>query len=362
MSCKSLLTGAIAVGLLVPNGLTVQASITPCNRISPQTDGPDGVLEYSNDLDWNDSEGLGALEPGRTIYWDGNGLTENGQCIGCINGISGVSTIEVDALANSRDNGFLELINSEEYLIVSLNVGAPTDPVALAQVADGPISLFYSGPSDSTLNNGPWVIHDVNLNDAGVPGDLDGFNAYGDEASGAFSDKVSLAGDENGVSIYNYDQGTDTATPYITQSEIFAAISSLPGLGSLSVTDIDVDALMVWDTQGSPTSWDNGDDILFSLAPVPSSGFLGNVIIHLVKNGTAQFLEHGDVVWDTNMDPAFHFGTTIPVAWDIDALEVAFGGYTGDFCNCGIDGIVPEPSSCSLAIVVLSGLMTRRWK
>lgn len=362
MSCKSLLTVAVVVGLLVSNRVMAQSGIVPCNRISPQPGGPDGTLEYSNDLDWNDSEGFGALEPGRTIYWDGDGQTEDGQCIGCINGISGVSTIEVDALANSRDNGFQELINSEEGLLISLNTGAPTDPSTFAQIADGPISIFGFAPTNAAVENGPWAIHDVNLNDNGVPGDLDGFNGYGGEASGEFSDKVSLAGDENGVSIYSYDQDTDTATPYITQSEIFAAVSSLPGLELLSENDIDVDALMVWDTNGSRTSWDNGDDILFSLAPVPSSGFLGNVIIHLVNNGTAQFLDHGDILWDTNVDPAFLLGTTVPFAWDVDALEVGFIGPPGDFCNCGIDGFVPEPSSCSLAIIVLSGLMTRRWK
>jgi len=332
------------------------AAVTPC-----ELSGAIGSREYSNDLDWHDAESPVALEPGRTIIWEGNGQTENGQCIGCLNGISGVSTIEVDALANSRDEGFLDVIDSSKYLIVSLNSGSSKDPSLFTQPND-PVSLFYSSPTSAVFENGVWANHDTNLNDGSPAGNLDGVNLYGGNDVGSHANKISLAGDDDsGVSVYNYFEGDDTASEYISQNEIFNAVSGLPGLTTLLKSDIDVDALMVWDTQGSMASWNDGDEILFSLAPVEGKDFLGNGIIHYTKGGTVEFLTHGGVLWDTGLDVASLFLAT---GADIDALEVAFV-FDGEPCDCGPEPVlvVPEPCSASLLFVLgicLAGFSRRR--
>ncbi len=349
---RDVLISCLAVTGLVLMAASSSALVTPCEQ-----SGSSGSREYSNDLDWHDAEGGGTQEPGRTIIFEGDGQTENGQCIGCSSGISGVSTIEVDALANSRDEGFQGIVAGTGYLIVSLNSGSSTDPSVVTE----PISLFYSGPTSAFAENGVWADHDINLNDDSAAGNLDGVNLYGGGDVGSHANKISFAGDDSGVSVYNYFEADDNATEYISRNEIFSVVSGLEGLGALSVTDIDVDALMVWDTQGSMASWNDGDEILFSLAPVPGKGFFGNAIVHYTKGVSVEFLTHGGVVWDTTLPVATLFGSG---AMDIDALEMAFPS-NGGACDCGPEPVlvVPEPCSASLLFVLgicLAGFSRRR--
>jgi hypothetical protein len=184
-------------------------------------------------------------------------------------------------------------------------------------------------------------------------------------ANTADADRFSLDIDSgSGVSVWGYDIPTSTVFAWAPHSAIVAAVEAafLPagGIYPPEIRDmIDLDALMARDTNiVGPTrsSFGVGDELLFSIDPIPQVGI---EIIHLAVTAagiTGTFLSHGGHLWDTAFDVRGRFGTEFE---DIDVLE-AVGTLTGDFEIPVPDPLIPEPSTWVLAALALGGVMIRK--
>lgn len=138
---------------------------------------------------------------------------------------------------------------------------------------------------------------------------------------------------------------------YLSVVELAAAVFPFLGIsnsgapGILHRSLLDLDALMMFDAEGSKETFDIGDWIMFSLAPLPIAGplnpsILGDEVFVWQKGGSFGFLSHGGHLWDSG----WHGGD------NVDALEVLGGAPV----------VVPEPSILSLALLGFAGIAVRR--
>lgn len=341
----------------------------------------------------DDHDSFGVPDPLQVVSWDGiprAGVP--GGNSGSTNGfdydsaVLGNTTRQVDAIANRGDFLFKEVIANQASLLFSttLDIRVP-----------GPdVHIMWEDP---TGGFGPWaVIETISTSHPPGPGpgvnhhdvfDVDGLEVWGPEppshtnpnadpvvegyigaANTADSDRFSLDIDSgSGVSVWGYDIPTSTVFAWAPHAAIVAAVEAafLPA-GALYPPEIrdmiDLDALMAQDTNiVGPTrsSFGVGDELLFSIDPIPQVGIDGGEIIHLVVTAagiSGTFLSHGGHLWDTAFDVRGKFGTEFE---DIDVLE-AVGTLTGDFEIPVPDPLIPEPSTWVLALFAFGGVMIRR--
>jgi len=242
----------------------------------------------------------GNAAPGQSLWWNGAG--------GVANSILYPTMLitNVDAVANQRDALYSEITNNMAPLVISVTGDS------------GLNSIWYE---DQVGITGVWATK-AQINAVGVT-DLDGLEMWGplpDGPGNDDSDRVSLFGDLAGVSVYHYNPGLNTLTPYITRLQIATAISA-PGLEN----QIDLDALMTYDD--GDDYFGGTDSIMFSIRPAgPFDG--GEVWVWDAANPVAGFLNHGGHQWNTAFNVMGAFGVANE---NVDALEG-----------------VPEPGSCAL--------------
>ena len=224
--------------------------------------------------------------------------------------------IDVDALADSTDALFGDLIANRVNLLVSFQ----GDTKGLWKVWQEDVA----GNTRVMWSKTDFDYDDVVPNDR----DLDALELWGkygvDDAN-----YYSLVGDTDlgmgRVSVYNMDHG-----PYISHAVIVAAVREITPDGYEGEDDVvDLDALMVWDTDEFGT-WSNGDTIIFSIRDTrPAGNFDGGEIVVKPWGGPAFFLDHGIPpgqpvkLWNTAFNVAAAFGVDTD---EVDAIEAFRGG------------------------------------
>ncbi|WP_428386723.1 PEP-CTERM sorting domain-containing protein [Mucisphaera sp.] len=370
--------------------------------------------EYSSDIDTNTLGAGGLADPEQIIAWDGIGGTADGLDYTASRGPNFPREQQVDATANHNDALFRQLYNSADrtfpdraHLIFSID-----DTVArYVPAAGGPPLGILEQPSTVPLipASGPVLLSngntiggsgDISVEEAGAfappstqrlwtpaptvnnmpaPKDVDAVEVWGPEpAVTGDADKYSLDVDitTGNVSVWSYNQGTNTSTPYINHNLIVNAVQSLlgpvPSTASASNTPnfpgveaINLDALMVRDIVGDIDTFDRTEDtnanidaIIFSIRqivdPFDPDGFYatGSELFVLDGTGFATYLEHGGHTWDHNYALNNLQIIGVPddgLAYiDINAIE-AIG-----------EIVIPEPASA--ALLGLGALMLRRRK
>lgn len=273
---------------------------------------------------------VGFITPGQVLQFDGVGNVANGNFLG----VAGAA-LHLDALANQGDAFFNQLRTDVADLVVSFRVTNPTGAGGRdvsSMPPPGPLAaLWYSEATPAGASRGVWAnttqVDNVNRPD----------NVYGVELWGTSNDTNfwSYQGDTFGGNTSIWTNVSGAPAPYLSRFVIAAAIAGTPGL------DIDVDGLMVND-QGNLGRWDNGDSIIFSVAPNPL--FDGGEIWTLDNVGgvaVANFLVHGGITWDTAHNVQATFGY-LESTEDIDAIEA----------------ILPTPGS--LGLLGIAGLVATR--
>jgi len=270
--------------------------------------------EYSDRVD---TDALGLIDPLQNVWFKGNGAAANTWDY---SGSGPHDLAEVDALANRRDALYWPLVQDMVPMLVS---HAGYNDIRY-QMAKADI-------------NGVWCTAQQ-INQAAPPKDVDALEVWqplGEEDSPLAddADMFSLLGDPGGVAVFQYNVAANVSVAYITTAALQAAI----GTQEL----IDLDALMVWDTNGDD-QFGPGDSITFSIVETLSKGgvFDGGEIWVWNFGNPAIFLVHGGEVWNTAHTVALDWGVTTE---DIDALEA-----------------VPEPATLSLLALGGLALIRRR--
>lgn len=361
-----------AVALLGTSPALAAIPYAPVPVFGPPVIGPGAMppsfvygKEYSHDFDFSV---IGPTpDPEQVINWDGTGGTSDGIDYSGSR-LEWTPDQQVDAIASQRDALYDQTIRDESHLTFSHDdliamygpgggLGLFTVPSAgsvfisngnaiggAGEVSVEGAGLFTPSPLQSvwakqTEVNGMPLPKDVDGTELWGPGPLDGgdpeFPFIGD------ADKYSLDVDTpSGVSVWNA-----SGTPYISQSMIVGAVTSLlgpiPG-SAFSLHDdhqgqqaINLDALMVSDIIGDPQVFDfdpigggephgeelfdqnggmiepfgregemRGDSIIFSIRqivdPADPDGYYstGSELFVLDALTGASYLTHGGHVWD----------------------------------------------------------------
>jgi hypothetical protein len=258
--------------------------------------------EFSHDRDYEVGP---AADPEQVLLWDGSGGTANGV------DFTGTRPNyepddQVDAIANTRDTFFFDLMHDRAHLIFThddeitgYGPAGGFGPVTLPMSAPVFLSNGYAiggtgeiSVEEATAFGGagiqmPWAKRDE-IDRMPLPRDVDGIEVWGREPREVIedpdmmfpgdTDKYSLESDAfSGVSVWNGD-----GTPYIPKPMIDFVVTSLlsgmPGMVPPGAFDpfsnlegqqaINLDALMVFDSVGDPRHFDdqpgfgpNGDGI-----------------------------------------------------------------------------------------------------
>ncbi|WP_013325333.1 PEP-CTERM sorting domain-containing protein [Gloeothece verrucosa] len=263
--------GGALIGMPAAQAASYNSSfVTPVNPIPGAGIPTPKQVPGKEYVDSPNKDQNGAANAGQSLLWDGNGGVANGNDFG---------DQEVDALANHADALFYAVIHNQAALLFSTE-------------GDGRAPIL----SESITGAGAIWATAAQIDANGV-NDLDGLEVWGPEGV-PDSDRYSLVGDPNGISVYALG-----GTPLITTSQIAAAIGR-PELES----QIDLDALMVYEPLST---------ILFSIRPIDNV-FDGGEIWTWNGVGAAQFLNHGGHLWNTAFDVRGTFGTT---SENVDGLE-----------------------------------------
>ncbi len=366
--------------------------------------------EYS---EIRDHTAYGAPDPLQVVSWDGREGRIGGNS-GSVDGFDygrvtsfNFPNGQVDALANSGDFLFPQVIRNESTLLFSVTGdsfgGAPKAHVHYEDPLGGHAvwAAIEAPPVD--VGTGEGVNHHKVF-------DVDALEVWGPEPprhddlfgppkvvvegyiggypgpNTADSNRFSLDGDSvSGTSVWAYDITLSTITPWIPHSEIVTAIETL-FLPAGHVFDqrtrdlIDVDATMARDIDGPPAfpggfpGYNIGDELLFSIKPIVDAGIIdptggttvviglidGGEIMHLAKTGVGvgaatiaiSYLKHGGHTWDTAFPVALTFGYD---SENVDGLE-SVGTLTGDFEI----PTIPEPAGLVLGALAAPLLALRR--
>jgi len=330
--------------------------VAPCsvalgqlNPVPPPKDVSGKVI--SDYIYTGDQQSNGTQNPHMTRDWDGTGDTTDSldytNSLGFVLA-PGAAAPDVDALANTRDLFFNQLVTDQATLLVSPKV-LQNDP------AGGLNEIYFRTSSLHGSLPGVWAKNAPDIGGAPPVGDnvppegIDALEVWGGQDHNVFSlynDPFDVTGRK--VSLFLHDIVNNSTSAYIYNDDIRTAL----GLTS-NDPEIDVDGLMVFDDLADGRFF-TGDSILFSVSENQSLGgpFHGGEIWVWNFGGPATFLNHGGVVWDTVNQPALLFGwgggPGEPIN-DINALEAIY--------------FVPEPSSWLIAavgIVLLGGFRARR--
>jgi len=277
--------------------------------------------EYSDNPD--ETAG-GAADSLQNIGWNGDGTTN-----GFAHDYSGsgfefgipLQGQQVDATANVTDELFFEMINDEVPFVVSFT---------------GNSNVYYH---DNNGAVGVWAMGSTQINSASPPDDVDGLELWGETLADA--NNFSLYGDpalglNPAISVYGYYDVGGVSQPYISKSAVQAALLASAGEDDLNLSivaedleDLDVDAMMIYDQEPQDVSWDLGDTIVFSVAPIivgDSLLFDGGELFVWENGEMIHYLDHGGVIWNKANNVSSLFGVD---SENINALEA----------------IVPEPTS-----------------
>lgn len=298
---------------------------------------PDSTMvpvEYSNLFD---ERAIGCLhdglEPQQVLY------TEPLDGVGCpfvINGydytVPGLELVEVDALANCQDKYFHPVASNLADLLLSFNDDLP----------DPPGTAVYYEKSGGAIGD-LWSQMNLCNADGEVDGsveDVDGLELWGNLGEND-ANMFSLDGEPGGVSVWSYLGGPPIVKPYIWQTTLWGAVVSLGFEGN--PTDVDVDAMMIFDETCDTTFAGDGDMIIFSIKA--AANWDGGEIVVFRASGPAIFLNHGGHLWDTGHDIAgiFLVGTD-----EVDAIE---GAANVDILPMA--GDIPTVSDWGIIILVL---------
>jgi len=246
---------------------------------------------------------------------------------------------EADALANYVDAWFVELLGNSADLLVSFEGDPATNCVYVETPAGGRgvrwTHFLFDSPGAFAVNDGPPDTVE-----------LDGLQLWGED-TGNYGNQYSLLGDPVS-SVRWYDPGTGATGGYVPHADIVWAVHNVPYLPWTGLdSDIDLDALMCQDNAGLDTTWDVGDEIIFSVRADPAGsppGWDGGEILHLAKTPAGlvvSYLTHGGHIWDTPFDVATAFGVATD---EVDAIEADYFLYD-------------IPSHTNLGILILTLLL-----
>ena len=289
---------------------------------------PDNVpgKEYSNNRDKDAAWNVDHLQ---NLHWDGLGGNSDAfdySGSAPIGGAGPMDPDQVDALAHTNDAFFKDL-----------TINAPNVGMVLSLQNENNVRSH-----DATGTAAVWA----SANQVrGVPAhtqnadDIDALELWGPETF-SDADHFSTGGDSLGlgVSVYHYDSGTHTSSPYIFHNQI---LNQLNQDFHLDLQVIDVDGMMLNDIKENSTSFDIGDTIMFTLQP---TGPLDGGEIFVWQNGAPiQYLNQGGTIWNTANNVSGIFGSN---SENINALEAVVA--------------VPEPMTCGLLALGAAMLKRRR--
>ncbi|MCG3122959.1 MAG: hypothetical protein GIKADHBN_01365 [Phycisphaerales bacterium] len=265
--------------------------------------------EYSSRFDMN---AAGLASPGQVLAWVGDVPVTNGVLL---------PSEEVDAIANFGDAFMQEVIADKFSMILSFST-SPSSAAGSLDVPNAP--LWYSGATPEGSGRGVWATT-ANVDPLNLPRQVDGIELWGpDNDSTHWSDR----GDLGGAAVRS------GGGVYFSSQELALAIKAP------TISDLDLDGLMVNDFDGDIHSFGVGDMMLVSVAA--NTFFDGGEIWVITRDATGApvgtFLNHGGVVWDTANKVGALFG--------IDTEE--------------IDGLEAVPAPGTLALVGLGGLLAGR--
>jgi hypothetical protein len=226
----------------------VPVSGTPV--VGPGLSAPDGVYgkEYSHDFDFST---IGPVaDPEQIIAWDGTGGTADDVDYSFTRP-TWLPDQEIDAIANTRDALYDELLRDESHLIFShddmiVGYGPGGGFMPLLVPSAGPITItngnMIGGAGELSVEMAgmfappsvqfTWATQPV-INGMPLPDDVDGVEVWGPEPTAVNpdgtvkgdSDKYSLQPDfPSGISVWN-----GSGSPYIGHPLIVAAVEALLG-------------------------------------------------------------------------------------------------------------------------------------
>ncbi len=293
-----------------------------------------------------DRSASGALDAEQNIAWDGiGGTADTFDYTG--SRANDTQDREVDALANSGDILYFDVIGNRAALLFSVD----DDPNIYSE------SIFGAG--------GVWADQSISTPDGTLGSDIDDMNPIldtdglevwgldgpaGDDAnnyslessSGPIPYTAVPSGaalvfggvpDPLSVSVWSFTAGV--STPNWTTTEIATIVSLATGIQLSQLDDINLDGMMTFDP----------DDIMFTIDPILAIGgstLLDGGEIFVGTRGAAgiagSFLSHGGHLWDTAFDVMGTFGLQHE---NVNALEAV---------------AVSEPASLALMGLGLAGL------
>lgn len=298
--------------------------------VSAQSPAPSAVpdKELSND---SDLDMTGSPDPLQNLRWDGLGGTMDSPNDYSGSGPPPSDPDQVDALANSRDHLFTQLLNNQAAMVVSQRMR--TD--LFFHNTNGATGTWATTPQVSTSP----VLTDLDAVELwsgaegqmpAVPDDALHYSYFGDHIPPVPPGPPAVP-----VSVFFYERSSLLSFTYVPFAETQAALAAFLMIdpGQVDMFEPDIDALMVQDTEeisfGQVPTWNDGDTIIFSLRPDSNFGLDGGELFVWQRGASVNYLTHGGRLWNTANPVGTIFGSGIE---DINALEA----------------IVPEPTSTSM--------------
>jgi hypothetical protein len=285
-----------------------------------------------------DTDMAGSPDNLQNLRWQGNGATINAFDYSN-SGPPPTDPDQVDALGNTYDYLFQPIVNNQATMVVSfksrndVHFHTPNQTTGVwanaGQVSTSPLlvdvdalEMWTSGEGQAPLLGGDDAVH---------------FSIAGDHIP-----PVPPGMGAPPISVYYYDPGAMRSFTYIPFVEVWQQLASLLNIppNQLEFFEPDIDAMMVYDLEGAtqppaggflPT-WQDFDEIIFSVRPDSTFGLDGGELFHWIRGVSMGYLNYGGRIWDTNNPVGTIFGVGTE---DINALEA----------------IVPEPSGLALLLV-----------
>jgi hypothetical protein len=290
--------------------------------------------EFTDSLDMTYVPTPHALSPAQLGRFDGQGGAENGLDLAFY--APPLADSNVDAQSQVRDRLFNPVRNNRVPLVVSTSF----DQMLGSDVA---LAAERTGGAVESFATSPQIVNHAHA--GGQLRDIDSVDLWGREQQPR-AGFYSFQNEPGGVSIYTLQTiAVGFMTPYVTTGQIAGAIGN-----TALAPFIDVDGLMVNDIGSGPNPFDGqfgpGDSIIFSIEPIPNpegGDFYDGGEIWVWDFGQpAEFLKHGDHLWNTAFDVQGTFGVNTE---NIDAIEAVS---------------TPEPMTVPLCVVAGAALIACR--